>query len=59
VAESFAAAAVELDAVGPPVATEQFALGGQFADEGDEVGVVGVAAGFEAEIAAASWAMRS
>jgi len=48
-AESFAAAAVEFDVVRGPVLAEQLALGGEFADEGDEVFVVRVASCFESE----------
>src|ERR1700689_3839234 len=48
-AESFAAAAVEFDVVRGPVLAEQLALGGEFADEGDEGFVVRVAACFEPE----------
>src|ERR1700761_5143041 len=48
-AESFAAAAVEFDVVRGPVLAEQLALGGEFADEGDEGFVVRVASCFESE----------
>src|SRR5260370_29866239 len=48
-AQSFAAAAVEFDVVRGPVLAEQVALGGEFADEGDEVLVVRVASCFESE----------
>jgi hypothetical protein len=47
VAESFAAAAAELDVVRGPVLAEQFTLRGEFADEGDEVLVVRGASRFE------------
>jgi hypothetical protein len=49
VAQPLATAAVERDVLGCPLPAEQLGLGGQLSDEGDEVLVVGVASGFEAE----------
>ena len=49
VAESLPAAAVELDVVAGPMLTERFALGGELADEGDEVLVVRVSSGLESK----------
>ncbi len=47
--ESFGTGVVEADVVGGPFCAERVALGGELANEGREVAVVWVAAGFGAE----------